>query len=260
MADDPRTELANLLAAELEAAQLRWAKAVTEFESLCNSKGRFLSGARIIGTAEKLNDGLVQYRQFIFDKWVTYVRPRLPSLPDQSAFVEVALAAMDKAIAGALGQFDARPKVSGVSTDFSGPIKEAGARERQSLESELKLYISTPTGTAASMNVNVTTHGPGSPVNVGSGTQTQQINTAEGMGELVLALTTLLDAMKDHPQLGDVREIVIEAKDEAAKPAPNKLRLRAILGGIKDGLQGTAALLPAWESVHRVMQMLGLSS
>lgn len=41
--------------------------------------------------------------------------------------------------------------------------------------------------------------------------------------------------MKDHPQLADVRAIVIEAKDEAAKPAPNKLKLRSILGGIKDG-------------------------
>jgi hypothetical protein len=262
MSDDPRAQLANLLSAELEAAQRRWAKAVLEFESLCASKGMFQSGARITGTAERLCEGLVGYRQFTFDKWTAYVRPRLPSLPaaDQAAFVEVAIAAMDKAIADALGQFDDRPKPqSRAAMDFSGPIKETGARERQSLESELRLYISTPTTPPASMNVNVTTHGPGSPVNVGSGTQTQQINTAKGMGELVAALTTLLEAMKDHPHLGDVREIVVEAKDEATKPAPNKLKLRSILGGIKDGLQGVAALHPAWESVHRVMQMLGFA-
>jgi hypothetical protein len=84
----------------------------------------------------------------------------------------------------------------------------------------------------------VTTHGPGSPVNVGSGTLNQQIKTAEGMGELVVALTTLLDAMKDRPELSEVREIVIEAKHEAAKPVPNRLKLRSILGGAKDGLQG----------------------
>ena len=64
--------------------------------------------------------------------------------------------------------------------------------------------------------------------------------------------------MRDHPQLTDVREIVIEAKDEAAKPAPNKLKLRSILGGIKDGLQGVATLQPAWEAVHRLAQMLGM--
>jgi hypothetical protein len=55
--------------------------------------------------------------------------------------------------------------------------------------------MSTPTNTSAGMNVSVTTHGPGSPVNVGSGTLNQQIKTAEGMAELVAALGSLLDAM-----------------------------------------------------------------
>jgi hypothetical protein len=76
------------------------------------------------------------------------------------------------------------------------------------------------------------------------------------MGELVTALTALLDAMTNHPELREVREIVVEAKGEAAKPEPNKLKLRAILGGIKDGLQGVAALQPAWESVRDVMQKI----
>jgi hypothetical protein len=42
------------------------------------------------------------------------------------------------------------------------------------------------------------------------------------------------------------------------KPVPNKLKLRSILAGAKDGLQGVAAVQPAWDVVHRMIQMLGL--
>lgn len=261
MNTDPRIHLGSLLSSELEAAQSRWARAIKEFESFCSARGMLQSGARITGTADRLCEGLVQYRQFIFDKWTAYIRPRLASLPvsEQSAFVEVALAAMDRAITAALGHFVGRPKFSSLrAEDFSAPIQETGTRERNSLESELRLYMTTPTNTPAGMNVHVTTHGHSSPVNVGPGSLKQQTKTAEGMGELVAALVALLDAMKSHPELNDVREIVIDAKDEATKPTPNKLKLSAILGGIKDGLQGVAAMQPAWASVHRVMQMVGL--
>jgi hypothetical protein len=44
--------------------------------------------------------------------------------------------------------------------------------------------------------------------------------------------------VQDPAQLNDVCEIVVEAKDEAAKPVPNKLRLQSILAEVKDGLQG----------------------
>jgi hypothetical protein len=264
MTDNARVQLHSLLSTELDAAQLRCAKRVTEVESLAASKGAFNSGARIMMTAECLNEGIVQYRQFILEKWSAYVRPRLSSLPydEQSAFVDLALEAMDKAIAGALRLFDTRSKPHIQSaTPLSEPIIETGARERRSLEVELRLYMSTPTNTSAGMNVNVTTHGPGSPVNVGSGTLNQQIKTAEGMAELVAALGSLLDAMsqmQDRLELNEVREIVVEAKDEAAKPVPNKLKLRSILAGVKDGLQGVAAVQPAWDVVHRMIQMLGL--
>jgi hypothetical protein len=263
MTDDPRSQLADLLSSELDAAQLRWVRVITDFERFTNSKGMFQSSARMTGTAERLNEGLIQYRQYIFDKWTAYVRPRLPSLSpaEQTAFVDVALTAMDNAIAMALRTLQSRAKPAlQISTDFSGPIKDTAARERRSLETELRLYMSTPTDTPASMNVNVTTHGSGSPVNVvGSGTLNQQIKTAEGMAELVTVLGALLEAMKGHPQLGEVRDIVIEAKDEAAKPTPNRLKLRSILAGVSDGLQGIAAIQPAWEAVHRVAQMVGLA-
>jgi hypothetical protein len=151
---------------------------------------------------------------------------------------------LDQAITGALDQFQGRQMPGLIrATDFSAPITTAGARERTLLESELRLYMTTPTNSPASV-VNVTTHGHSSPVNVGSGTQNQQINTAEGMGELVLALTALLGAMKDQPQLTEVREIVIEAIDEALKPAPNRLRLRSILGGIRMACRGSRPYIP----------------
>jgi hypothetical protein len=38
--------------------------------------------------------------------------------------------------------------------------------------------------------------------------------------------------MQDRSELNEVREIVVEAKDEAAKPVPNKLKLRSILAGV----------------------------
>ncbi len=260
MTNDPCIQLAALLSTALQAAREQWAKNVMKVENEANARGLFHSSARMVQTAERLDEGLIHYRQFIFDKWTAYVRPRLPSAPppEQAAFLGVALAAFDAAASAALQVLNSRPKPgTQISTDFSGPIRDTAARERRLLETELSLYTSTPTDTPASV-FNVTTHGHSSPVNVGSGTQNQQINTAEGMSELVLALTALLDAMKDHPELREVREIVIEAKDEAAKPAPNGLKLRSILSGIKDGLQGVAALHPAWASVHRVMQMLGL--
>jgi hypothetical protein len=264
MPDDAVSSFAELLASELEAAQLRWAQEITKVESEANANGRFHSGARIHQTAERLSEGIVLYRRCIFHKWTSYVRPRLPSLSvtDRAAFEAAALAALDQAIAGAVGQFEGRPKPGlQSSTDFAAPIKSIGQRERRGLENEIKLYVSTPT--PASAGVSVVTHGSNSPVSVGSGSVHQQINTTEGMGELVVALTSLLDAMRqmqDHVQLNEVREIVVDAKDEAAKPVPNRLKLRSILAGVKVGVEGIATLETAWGAVHRVVQMIGLAS
>jgi hypothetical protein len=45
--DDDVTSLAELLASELEAAQLRWSKEITEVESETNAKGMLNSGERV---------------------------------------------------------------------------------------------------------------------------------------------------------------------------------------------------------------------
>jgi hypothetical protein len=263
MPHDDVTSLAELLASELEAAQLQWSKEIIKVESEMNAKGMLHSGSRMSQTADRLNKGIVLYRKYIFDTWIAYIKPRLPSLSaaERTAFASAAVAALDQATGGAVGQLEGRPGPGlRSSTDFAAPIKETGQRERRRLESEIRLYVSTPVSTPPA-SIHVSTHGANSPVNMGSGAIHQQVNTAEGMAELVAALRSLLDAMsqmQERSELNEVREIVVEAKDEAGKPVPNMLRLRSILGGIKTGIEGVAVLEKAWELVQQASKALGL--
>jgi hypothetical protein len=171
---------------------------------------------------------------------------------------------LDKAVADALTHFHGRPKPGlTFGLESANLISSTGDREKRLLENELQLDMSTPLPAPAGANISVTTHGSNSPVNVGPGSLNQQINTGEGMAELVTALAALLAALqqlKGHGEVGEVRDMVIEAQEEATKLTPNKLKLRSFLAGIKDGLQGIAAVQPAWESVHRMMQLLGLGT
>jgi hypothetical protein len=64
MTDDPRTQLANFLAAELEAAQLRWTKTVMKVENQAAAKGAFQSGGRIVQTAECLTRAARRFGRF----------------------------------------------------------------------------------------------------------------------------------------------------------------------------------------------------
>ena len=81
------------------------------------------------------------------------------------------------------------------------------------------------------------------------------------MSELVSALNRLLEAMAEsqRPELAEVREILVEAKEEAAKPSPNRLKLSTLLAGSGGIVQTVAALQPAWEVVHRLARTLGLA-
>jgi hypothetical protein len=178
---------------------------------------------------------------------------------DRSAFVGAALNALDVAVEGAEKHYSTRSQFNQLTSPLA-EIEKAGARERKLLEAEVNLYMTTPTA-PASQSIHVSTHGSNSPVNVGSGSISQEVHTAEGMVELTAAIGRLLDGMAQmpRPELSEVREILLEAREEATKPAPNRLRLRSILAGTKDGLAGVAALQPAWETVYRVAQMLGLA-
>lgn len=146
MTDDPTTQFANLLASELEAAEQRWAEEIMKIEAETAAKHALHSGGRILVT-ELLCGGLEQYRQCISDKWRSYVRPRFAvlSATDLEAFFDVALAALDNAVTGAVAQSEARhkPKLQ-EGIDFSRPIKATGQIARRTLESELRPYMRDP--------------------------------------------------------------------------------------------------------------------
>jgi hypothetical protein len=252
-------QFSKLLSAELETEQMRSSEEVTQLEYQFANKGSSNSGARLVQMGICLSEGIIRYRRCIFEKWTTYIRPRLPELSDadRGAFVEAALSAIDAAIAGAQAHYRSRP-VTSILTGPLDQIAQIGGRERALLEAELGLYMSTPT-VAPSQNIHVSTLGTNSPVNVGSGTIHQRVHVAEGMGELVRALGALLDTMaqSSRSDMAELREILVEAKEEAAKPQPNRLRLSSILAGCRDIVQTVGSWQPAWEAVHRAGQLVG---
>jgi hypothetical protein len=259
MPDESLPHFSRLLAFELDAAQLRMFDEVTRVESDYNSRGLFQSSARMVQTAKTLMAWLELYRRYIFEKLTSYIQPRLSSLTeaDRVALAGAALNALDAAFKGAKNHYATR---SQFNPHLIGPlamIEEAGARERILLEAEVYLYMTTPTPAS---QIHVSTHGANSPVVVGSGSLNQQVHAAEGMAELASAIGSLLELMAQapRPELAEVREILLEAKEEAAKPAPNRTKLSAILAGSKDAIQTVATLQPAWETAHRFAQALGL--
>src|SRR5260370_25275638 len=261
MPDASVQDFATLLSAELDAERKRSADEVSEVEYQFAQKGTFSSGARVVQTAERLSAGIVRYRQCIFEKWTSYIRPRMSSLTyaDRAAFVGVALSALDAAIEGAKNHHNSRPGFS----QLTGPLAEianAGARQRGLLEAEANLHMTTPTA-PPSQTVHVSPRGSNSPINVGSGSLHQQLPSPEGMADLVFAISGLLEAMAKapRPELADVAEILLEAKEEAAEPSPHRLKLSTILAGSKAIVQTAAALHPAWQAVYPIPQMLGLA-
>lgn len=260
MPDEAVQHFATLLSSELEAERQRSETEMVQVEFDFAMRGMFQSSARVFHTALRLSEGIVRYRKFIFEKWTSYVRPRMTSVSDgdRAAFVGVALNAMDVATAMAHELHQSRPEFN----NLTGPLAEitkVGTRERGFLEAEVNLYMTTPT--APPSQIHVSTSGANSPVNVGSGSLTQQVNSAEGMTELVSALNRLLQAMAEaqRPELAEVREILLEAKEEAAKPSPNRLKLSMILAGAGGIVQTVAALHPAWDAVHQLARSLGLA-
>jgi hypothetical protein len=262
MPDESVRHFATLLSAELETERQRSVTEMIQVESEFTRRGMFQSSGRVFQTAVRLGEGLVRYRKCVFERWTAYVRPRLSSLPDanRAAFVEAALSAMDAAVAMARGLHHSRPGFNGLTGPL-GEIDGVGARERRLLEAEVNLYMTTPP-VPPSQTVHVTTSGANSPVNVGSGSLNQQINSAQGMVELVTAIGSLLEAMAQtqQPELAEVREILLEAKEEAAKPSPNRLKIGSILAGAGGIVQTVAALQPAWEVVYQLARTLGLAA
>jgi hypothetical protein len=76
----------------------------------------------------------------------------------------------------------------------------------------------------------------------------------------VEALDVLLTALakKASPELVEVQEVVVEARDEAMKPASNGVRLKSLLSGVREPLGTVTDLQSAWEVVQKVAQSLSL--
>jgi hypothetical protein len=175
--------------------------------------------------------------------------------------VAAGLAAMDQAIKeiqSEISSYVHRGNDS-VHSKAVSEVSEEGQRQQATLEAELKLFLTTPAPSVVSQ-VHVTTHGRNSPVNVGGGTLRQRIDSGASMADLAQALAELLTAIDQyhHGKLAEERDVLEEAQVEANRAEPNRLRLKSILAGCKDGIQTVASLQPAWQSAQRLAQMLGL--
>jgi hypothetical protein len=201
----------------------------------------------------------------VFEKWTTYVRPRLASLSqtDREAFIQAAADALNRAIAGLRSNMNQRLRTgsglaSGAIDSARRSFEDIASREKQHLMAELSLYMTTPP-TPAGTNINVVTSGANSPVNVGPGTLSQRIGGQASMQDLAAALGSLIELIDRHhsDDARELREVVAEAKAEAEKSAPNRLRLKSILAGCRDAVQTFAALDPGWQGVQAIAHMLG---
>ncbi len=235
-------------------------------DSEFTARGMFNSGGRLINVAKEYSAAVSRLRSFVFEKWTAYIKPRLGQLSadQREAYVQAAAQALDAGASRFGAELDSRlSRGVGLLSDAvraaRGPFQETATREKQYLTADLSLYMTTPVA-AAGTNIKVVTSGANSPVNVGSGTLNQTIGSPVSMQDLAGALGTLLVLMDRHhsEDTRELRELVVEAKDEAEKAAPNGLRLKSILTGCRDTIQTFAALDPGWQGVQRIAQMLGL--
>lgn len=141
-----RTQFNKFLNLELDAAQSRWVRKVADIDSAPPTDGA-IDTSRAADAARCLSDGLVQYRQFVVNKWTDYVWPHAGPLTDKekTEFIADAIATMDKAKDAALDQFTGRPKSTPPEKESgSSLIMKTWERERAMLDSELQLRISAP--------------------------------------------------------------------------------------------------------------------
>jgi hypothetical protein len=249
----------RVLSSDLTAEQHRWQDEVLEIDSDFSRKGRFESSARLRAITRSYELGIRRFRRSIFQTWTTYVRPRIGTITEGEAtrFREIALDFMDRVLKVARDKFSTTNPGQGWEASLMAQIADAARAERQHLESEMVLYNTTPSPVG---NVNITTLGAQSPVIVGSGHIHQKQQSAPDVRPLVEALDVLLAALakKASPELVEVQEVVVEARDEAMKPASNGVRLKSLLSGVRETLGTVTDFQSAWEVVQKVAQSLGL--
>jgi len=81
----------------------------------------------------------------------------------------------------------------------------------------------------------------------------------DSMHNLASALGEMLHAINSdyREEMREMREIFEEAKKEAQKPEPDSLKLKALLGDVKEAARTFATLDPAWKGIQSVAHMLG---
>jgi hypothetical protein len=77
------------------------------------------------------------------------------------------------------------------------------------------------------------------------------------------ALAALRDALQAAPDglpapAEELHEMLAEGEQEVAKEAPNKTKLATILSGLAIATQTVAALEPAYLSIRKALEMMGL--
>ncbi len=77
---------------------------------------------------------------------------------------------------------------------------------------------------------------------------------------LVAALAASLKAIDDDygEEMREMRELFVEAKQEAEKHEPNMVKLKALLSDGNKMVQTFAALDPLWQGIQRVSRMVGI--
>jgi len=78
--------------------------------------------------------------------------------------------------------------------------------------------------------------------------------------DLAAALGHSLKAIDDDykEEMRELREIFEEARKEAEKKEPDRVKLKALLADANEMARTFATLDPAWQAVQRVAKMFGL--
>ncbi|MFO1086826.1 MAG: hypothetical protein U1E21_19915 [Reyranellaceae bacterium] len=84
---------------------------------------------------------------------------------------------------------------------------------------------------------------------------------ADPMHHLVAALAESLRAIDGdyREEFREIRQLLVDAKNEAEKDEPNSVKLKVILDDCNGMIRAFAALDPVWQGIQRVARMVGIT-
>jgi hypothetical protein len=149
----------------------------------------------------------------------------------------------------------------------SNKILTASWRARTRTALEIQQWVARETNrqqTAAGAAATVNITGSNNIVQAGiSGSTASIIIDAAARDAIREALAALRDALQAAPDglpapAEELHEMLAEGEQEVAKEAPNKTKLATILSGLAIATQTVAALEPAYLSIRKALEMMGL--